>query len=202
MSGADQKHPRAAALVGRGKLFALSDGKGIVAERNGGGRVRAYAAMRVAADWIATCGVDWSDAPAARTALLGFFDDWSEELTALIRCSDDTIVPRPLYALPSGHAWTHVPGVTLLGDAAHLMSPFAGEGANLAMLDATELALALVATPDDVEGALVRYETAMFPRSAAAAAVSAENLELCFRDDAPGGLVRLMAGYQGAAREE
>lgn len=62
------------------------------------------------------------------------------------------------------HTWEHTPGVTLLGDAAHLMPPL-GVGVNLAMLDAAELALALAgsATVDD---AVRRYEERMLPRSA------------------------------------
>jgi 2-polyprenyl-6-methoxyphenol hydroxylase-like FAD-dependent oxidoreductase len=89
--------------------------------------------------------------------------------------------------------------VTLVGDAAHVMSPYGGEGANLAMLDATELALALVEHPGDVETALTRYETAMFPRAAAAAEGSAQGLDMCFAADAPRGIVEFFRPAVGSA---
>jgi 2-polyprenyl-6-methoxyphenol hydroxylase-like FAD-dependent oxidoreductase len=196
LTDADRTHPAAAALVGAGSMFALSDGEGLIAQRNGDGGIRVYAAFRTPENWLSDIGVDWADPVAARTALLRRFAGWSADLTALIRDCDDGFVPRPIHALPIGHAWDRRPGVTLLGDAAHLMSPFAGEGANLAMLDAAELGRALAAHRGDVEKALAQYESAMFPRSAAAAAASAEGIEICFAADAPHGFAALMAGHR------
>jgi 2-polyprenyl-6-methoxyphenol hydroxylase-like FAD-dependent oxidoreductase len=57
-----------------------------------------------------------------------------------------------------GNCWTHRRGLTLLGDAAHLMSPFGGEGVNAAMRDAIELA-ARLAQPRDWDQAVADYET-------------------------------------------
>ncbi|GAA1861117.1 NAD(P)/FAD-dependent oxidoreductase [Pseudonocardia ailaonensis] len=184
--------PASAALVGTGSLFALSDNKNIGG--HGGRDLHLGAMLRTPEDWLDTRGVDWSDPDATRTALLTEFADWSPTLTDLIRHCDDEITAHRIYALPIGHAWPRVPGVTLVGDAAHLMSPFAGEGANAAMRDACELALALAEHGDDVEAALGQYEAAMFPRAAEAARQSARGLDLCFADDSPRGLVEFFSG--------
>ncbi|MFB6523383.1 FAD-dependent oxidoreductase [Streptomyces sp. NPDC056401] len=185
---ADVRHPASAALVGGGMMFALDEGLGLLAHREPGGTLHVYAALRTGEDWAA------GSAPA-KEAVLERFAGWDPRLLALIADSDTPLVGRPVHALPVGHRWATAPGVTLIGDAAHLMSPFAGEGANLAMLDGAELAAALVARPGDPRGALVAYEEAMFPRSEAAAAESADNLDLCFGAGAPRTLVERMASY-------
>jgi 2-polyprenyl-6-methoxyphenol hydroxylase-like FAD-dependent oxidoreductase len=192
LSDVGARHPDSAAVFGPGIMFALSDDKALIG--HGGTDVHLGVSLRVPKDWTATRGVDWSDTAAARAVLLAEFADWSTELTDLIRNCDDTIVPRLIYALPTGHSWSRVPGVTLVGDAAHVMSPYAGEGANLALLDGAELALALVAHEDDIEAALLEYETAMFPRAATAAAGSAQGLDMCFAPDSPRAMVEFFAG--------
>ncbi len=181
------RHPELARLVGTGSLFALSDNKNIGG--HGGSHLHLGAGLRVPEDWVRSSGVDWADPDAARAALLAEFADWSEGLKDLIRHCDDRITPRLIHALPVGHSWSRRPGVTLVGDAAHLMSPFAGEGANAAMLDAAVLAGFLLEHEDDVETALARYEADMFPRAAEAARQSAFGLDLIFNADAPRDLV-------------
>lgn len=193
LSDVDTAHPAVAALVGTGSMFALAAGKGLIAQRNGGGRVRVYAAVQAPAETV-TGLVDPADPAGTRARLLDLFAGFDAGLRALIAESDDTLIARPIHALPVGHRWARVPGVTLLGDAAHVMSPFAGEGANLAMLDAAELAVAL-AEHDDVESALSAYETALFPRAEEAARGSADNLVESFRPDAPAAMVDLMLSH-------
>jgi len=179
---ADERHPAAAAAVGAGSFFSLLPGQGIFAHREPGNVLHAYVALNRPLDWIA--GIDFDDHAAAIARVAAEFDGWAPELTALITESDTPPVPRPLHALPDDHRWSHVPGVTLLGDAAHLAPP-GGEGANLAMFDAAELALAVAANPTDVDAAVTAYEDAMFPRSAASAVEARETLDVCLGQHAP-----------------
>ena len=133
--------------------------------------------------------------PAAVTAQVAAeFTGWAPALTALITDGESAPVLRGIYARPIGHRWDRVAGVTLVGDAAHLMSPFAGEGANLAMFDGSELGNAIAAHPGDAEAALAEYEQALFPRSAEFAAESDRNHKLMFGDDTPYGLLDLLTG--------
>ncbi|MER5194400.1 FAD-dependent oxidoreductase [Streptomyces sp. NPDC002755] len=189
---ADVRHPVSAGVVGDGFLFALGAGKGFLAHREPDGSLHVYTALRVTEDWAD--GVDFGAAEAARAHVLEHFTDWDKSLRALVADADGPLVPRLVHALPVGHRWDRVPGVTLLGDAAHLMSPFAGEGANLAMLDGAELGLALAAHPGEREAALAAYEEKLFPRSAAAAADSARSGVTLFAEDAPQAVVDLFTG--------
>ncbi len=190
LNDADTRYPATAEAAGGGALFALAPGQGIFAHREPDGVVHAYIALRRSAEWIA--GVDFADPATAKARIAAEFEGWAPALTALITDSDTPPVPRMLHTLPEGHRWDRVPGVTLLGDAAHLAPP-AGEGANMAMLDGAELALAIAARPDDIEAAFAAYEAAMFPRAQAAAAGSREILDLCLDDRAPVSLVEFFS---------
>ncbi|MFD4631156.1 FAD-dependent oxidoreductase [Streptomyces sp. NPDC058284] len=183
---ADVRHPAAAKAVGDGSMLALAPTKGIQAHRERAGTLHTYTALFKPQDWFS--GIDFTDAAAATARIAREFTDWAPELTALITESDTAPVLRPLNGLPIGHRWDRAPGVTLLGDAAHL-SPPNGEGANLAMLDGAELGKALAAHPDDIDAALTEYEQAMFPRAAEAATEGTELYALMFGDNAPHSLV-------------
>lgn len=186
LQDADRRHAASAQAVGSGALYVLTPGKGITAHREAGDVLHTYVQLSRPADWIAD--IDFSDAAAATARVAAEFDGWAPALTALITDGETPPVPRPIHALPDGHRWDRTPGVTLIGDAAHLMVP-SGEGANLAMLDGAELAKAIIDHPGDLETALAVYETAMFPRSQSEAGDARQILDLCLDDRAPFALI-------------
>ena len=187
----DERHSATAEAVGGGGMFALAPGKGITAHREANNILHTYVQLSRPAEWIAE--IDFTDVTAALARVAAEFDGWAPELTALITDGETAPTPRIVHTLPTGHRWDRVPGVTLLGDAAHLAPP-AGEGANLAMFDGAELGKAIAAHPDDIEAALTAYEEAMFPRSESSAADAHVILDLCLGDRAPFGLIDFFTG--------
>ncbi|PWK90529.1 2-polyprenyl-6-methoxyphenol hydroxylase-like FAD-dependent oxidoreductase [Lentzea atacamensis] len=135
-------------LTGQGTMVADHEGLMLWAQRNSGDHIRAYACMRAREDW-----------KPSNADLLELYTGWHPSLQAFLA---GELIHRPLYALPVPHTWEHTPGVTLLGDAAHLMPPL-GVGANLAMQDAADLALAIAA--HGVRQGAQTYESAMLPRA-------------------------------------
>lgn len=135
-------------LTGGGTMVADDAGLMLWAQRNSGNHIRAYACMRAREDW-----------KPSNAELLELYADWHPSLRRFLA---GELIHRPLYALPVPHKWEHTPGVTLLGDAAHLMPPL-GVGANLAMEDAADLALAIAR--DGVREGVRAYESVMLPRA-------------------------------------
>lgn len=193
LTEASSRFPAQAEAVGKGMMAALSDRKGILAHREPGDVLCSYAAFEAPIEWSRG---EWSKREGMIEDVLARFSDWHPSLVDLIARSEAPLIARPLYALPVGRRWERRAGLSLIGDAAHLMSPFAGEGANLAMLDGAELAQAIIAHGDDIEAALASYEAAMFPRSEDAAAQSAAGLDMCFNDQAPRPLVDFFLGMR------
>ena len=194
---ADVRHPELARLVGHGLMFALGDCKALIGHRDANAHLGLYAGLRVPEDWVKTGGLEMSSSEALRASLAAYFSGWSEDLRQLIYSCGESITPRQIYALPVGHHWEHRPGVTLLGDAAHLMSPFSGEGANLALRDAADLALALVGA-EDMDAAIRGYEAVMFARAEEAAIGASEGINEVFSKEGLSHLLQVMEHIAGS----
>lgn len=191
----DRRRPATAEAVGEGAMYALTPGKGIVAHREAGDIIHTYVELNRSAEWAGA--IDFGDADAARARVAAEFEGWAPHLTALITDGETAPVARMIHTLPDGHRWERVPGVTLLGDAAHLMRP-SGDGANLAMLDGSELAGAIADRPGDIEAAFTAYEEALLARTEPFYAEARELLDLCLGDRAP---YSFMDFFNGAAEQ-
>ncbi|MDX3034209.1 FAD-dependent oxidoreductase [Streptomyces scabiei] len=175
----DTRHPDLARLIGDGSLAVYGVNRALVAQRNSGGHVKVYAQFRAPLDRCTELGR--ADVEATRSSLLALFDGWAPPVLDLLR-HGTVFSSRPLHTLPVSHTWTHVPGVTLLGDAAHLMPPL-GAGANLAMLDGAELAEAIATVSGSGSGsgeldeAVRDFEERMWARAARWAEITTAGLE-------------------------
>ncbi|BBI32798.1 FAD-dependent oxidoreductase [Cohnella abietis] len=191
---AANESPELTAYNGPGTVYALDDHKGIMAQMNGDGRIRVYLGFQAGRDFLESLDIPYDEPEKAKPKLVALFADWADELQKYITSANDVITPRRIYMLPVSHTWESRAGVTLIGDAAHLMSPFAGAGANLAMLDGAELALSII-NNDDLDTAVRQYELKMFEYAGATAAETKENMELFFSDNAAARLGELMNSF-------
>ncbi len=170
--------PELLALTRRGNMFALGDRLAINSHRTASGGVHVYAGM-----WTG----DLPGSSMTRDELIERFQTWSPRLQLFLTLAEPQTATRILAELPVGHRWQHRCGITLVGDAAHLMSPFSGEGANLAMRDATDLALAIVHAIQheiDLDDAVSAFEDVMCPRAQEAATGAAAGVREAFSEDA------------------
>lgn len=133
----EQPSEDVAELVGRGTLFCFGGEQAIFAQRNGGGRICVYAALKRANEWLNT----QIEQIGLRLLITESYVGWALNLRHLLDMCGD-FVRRPIYTLPADFEWAPREGVTVVGDAAHLMPPV-GVGVNLAMLDASDVAAAI-----------------------------------------------------------
>lgn len=175
------------ALANGGKVFALDGEQSIILSTKGDGSLSFYTCQRSTENWVHTSGINFQDAQQVAAWFAHDFATWSPVWRELFSTHHAYFVPRPQYCMPLDQHWPAQPTVTLLGDAAHLMPPYAGEGVNMAMLDALELRNCLTDGGfPDLRTAIGHYETAMRRRGAEIAAVSIESME---QIHSPSGLV-------------
>ena len=126
-----------------------------------------YYSMAVPESWPQGAGFDLSDTSALMLAVRDAYHDWSPEVLDMLTDVQDCFQLWPTLVMPPEYRWVSQKGLTMLGDASHVMPPFTGKGVNLALLDALDLCQALTADPDQgVTVAVAAFERAMQTRTA------------------------------------
>jgi 2-polyprenyl-6-methoxyphenol hydroxylase-like FAD-dependent oxidoreductase len=180
-------------LLQGGKIFALGDSKTFVVSSKGDGSMAFYMGFKTGEFWVKESGIDFSDKRQVAAWFKKEFAGWSEIWDELFDNAGIAFIPRPQYCMPLDQYWAALPNLTMLGDAAHLMPPYAGEGVNMAMLDALELSEHLLDEKyEDTCHAIAAYEEQMRARTSE---IARETLDQTESMHSPEGLDNLVGFF-------
>lgn len=144
-------------------LMAANHGINVIANPNNNGALTYNVTFRKPEEWIHENKLDFKHTESMATFLSDMLADWGECFHQLFR-STSFFVGLPTRKISVEDPWENnrpLP-VTLIGDAAHVMPPFAGQGANTALLDALILSENLTnGTFGTIEDAINDYEQQM-----------------------------------------
>jgi 2-polyprenyl-6-methoxyphenol hydroxylase-like FAD-dependent oxidoreductase len=192
---AEQNAPTFWQLTNGGKVFALGNGQSIILSAKGEGSLSFYTGCKVPEHWVNESGIDFDNKEQVFDWFKGAFASWDKQWHELFASNSIWLTPRPQYHYPLYQTWPTQSNLTMIGDAAHRMPPYAGEGVNQAMQDAYELAECLTEDSfSDIPTAISHFEKNMQQRVSQVTKDTMENTELFHSDD---GLVRLLQMFRG-----
>ncbi|KGO86377.1 2-polyprenyl-6-methoxyphenol hydroxylase [Flavobacterium rivuli WB 3.3-2 = DSM 21788] len=168
--------PKIYKLLQGGKIMAFGDSKTITMSAKGDGSLDFYIGFKAVDGWVKESGTDFKDNIKILEWFKNEYAAWDDSWQELFEYTESYFTPRPLYCMPLNQYWKAQPDITLIGDAAHLMPPYAGEGVNIAMLDALQLSDSLTGNSfTNLKSAIAGYEEEMFKRFAEVGQESLDN---------------------------
>lgn len=202
ISHSNPSYKTALELAGPGMMMAMGQWKSLALQQGADGTYRMYFGVVVPEDFYShRDGNPVEKTEAVRQMMLSsdkFYAKWAPQLKAIAANAEGPFRAWILHYLKAEEVgWKRdaAPGVTLLGDAAHLSTPFVGEGVNCAMYDALLLSKCLVKLCEEglgfhsvpkanLDEALASYEDEMFERGRDLIRRSAESEAVLFSENA------------------
>jgi len=177
--------PHIHAILKEGKIFAFGGNKSIIVSAKGDGSLAFYTNGKMEDGWVTNSGIDFTNRQQVFHWFKQAYPEWDSIWYELFENEKAYFTPRPIYCMPLDQTWNAQPNLTMLGDAAHLMPPYAGEGVNMAMLDALELSEHITNDAyENIPSAIAAYEKQMRARASETARESLENGELMHTENA------------------
>jgi 2-polyprenyl-6-methoxyphenol hydroxylase-like FAD-dependent oxidoreductase len=190
---AKQTIPELWDLLGGSALIALGGERTIGMGTKPEGSVLIYAGLKTDGGTVRQ-NLEAASRPDQRVAWFHTnFEGWSDLWNPLFR-ETVSMVWRPLLVCPPDQSWESKSNVTLIGDAAHVVPPYAGEGVNMAMLDALVLSKLLLNEESSLN-AIATYEAEMFARMQHMTADTMANTEMFYATDACERVVALFRSF-------
>lgn len=175
---AEKATPHIYTLLNGGKIMAFGDTKCLLGGQKGKNDLGFYLSFKTNENWVIDNGLDYSDKMQLLEWFKNEYSGWSSKWHQLLENAATPLIPRPIYCMPLDQTWETIPNLTMIGDAAHVMPPFAGEGANMSMRDSLELSECLTSGKfNNLQEAISSYEINMRKRAAIAAQESLTNGE-------------------------
>lgn len=192
---AETNAPKLWKLVNGGKIFALDNEQSLLFSTKEDGTLTFYTGCKVDEHWVKDSGIDFTHKQQVADWFKKEFSSWDKTWQELFETDTISIIPRPQYHYPLDQKWETLSNLTMLGDAAHRMPPYAGEGVNMAMQDAYELAECLTNNQfKDVKTAISHYEKQMLKRASEITRLTLENTILMHNQNAIENLLKMFNG--------
>jgi 2-polyprenyl-6-methoxyphenol hydroxylase-like FAD-dependent oxidoreductase len=193
--------PRISKLLKGGKIFAFGNDQSLIVSSKGDSSYVFYTGCKTPEHWVTDSGIDFDNKEQVLAWFRAAFAGWDAVWEEMFVQAEPHFIPRPQYCMPLDQHWEALPNLTMLGDAAHLMPPYAGEGVNMAMQDALELSVCLTNEAfTTTQEAIAHYEMQMRARASATAQITLDSTEMLHSGDPITSMINMFSGFEDSGK--